>query len=211
MARPRLLDLLRLPPAEVLAHLEPDAPALEGVLFDDRLGDEVTEAELARAWRGSLYAGRLDRERLLRDYLREQAFRHRYSQLSGHPLCSEAATAFVLDGVTYPSVRRFYEALKVPDDERRARFVAGATRQEVGVGRGRADATFEYGGDAYPVGSRPHLQLVARAVSAKVAAHPAVVAALRATGRRFLYMGHHDSQPLGRAMPFALMVERLRL
>ncbi len=129
--------------------------------------------------------------------------------ISGGSLCSQARTPFVLDGVTYPTLQRFYEALKAPAGPLRARFVAGATRRELGLGRGHVGATFDYGGATIAVGAPAHLQLIARAVSAKVAAHPEVKRELRATGRARLYMG--ADQPLGKSMPFALMVERLRL
>lgn len=77
--------------------------------------------------------------------------------------------------------------------------------------RGDADTGFAYGDETIAVGSLPHHQLIARAVSAKVAASTEVRAELVATGRARLVMGGAFSQPLGRVMPFALMIERLRL
>ena len=135
---------------------------------------------------------------------------HKLILVSGLFLSSQAGTPFHLDGVEYPTLRRFYEALKVPED-RRARFVAGATRRELALGRGHQDATFGYSGHEIAVGSLEHCQLVARAVSAKVAAHAAVRGELARTGRARLVMGGPTSQPLGRVTPFALMIERLRL
>jgi hypothetical protein len=97
------------------------------------------------------------------------------------------------------------------DELPRLRFVAGASRRELGLGRGHHDASFAYGDCTIAVGSLEHGQLVARAVSAKVAAHEAVRRELARTGRARLIMGWQMSEPLGRVTPFALMIERLRL
>jgi len=129
--------------------------------------------------------------------------------ISGGTLQSGAPMPFALDGVLYPTLRVFYESLKIPEGQLRMRFLAGEKRGALGVGRGSADRAFTYAGETIAVGSPAHLQLIARAVSAKVAAHDGVRRELAASGDARLYMGHAASQPLGRVMPFALMIERL--
>ena len=202
--------ILRMTPADALAHIDPFDPRLDGELYMHQAPDrEVTEDDV-RAWVGnrrwpptseqamrSLTTARLREER-------------KVILISGMYLSSQAATPFTLDDVLYPSLRSFYESLKVPT-ELRARFVAGASRRELGLGRGHHDASFAYGDRTIAVGSLEHGQLVARAVSAKVAAHEAVRGELARTGRARLVMGWQMSQVLGRVTPFALMVERLRL
>jgi hypothetical protein len=207
--------VVRLSPAEALEHVDPDDGDLEGVLYVRQVADHpITEDEIAR------YAKRIGqfgtseqrqaRARASLTFARLMTEGKRM-RISGGQLCSEARLAFELDGVTYPSIHVFYDALKIPAGELRTRFVAGAKRSELGVGRGHGAGGFRYGDAEIEVGSRAHLRLIARAVSAKVAAHPAARNELAATKDAMLFMGGKGSQPLARAMPFALMVERLRM
>ncbi|MBA3821008.1 MAG: hypothetical protein H0X17_19130 [Deltaproteobacteria bacterium] len=211
MTEVSIASVLRKSPADALAELDPFDPRLEGVLYapqDIDVSDADVDAFLARnrylqhgpdarhVARRAVTAGRL-------------AIHGKTQLISGEPLATEAATPFALDGVTYPSLQVFYEALKFPDDER-AGYLADPTIR-LRRRRGRREGQFSYGGAAIEVGSLPHYQLIARAVSAKVEAHATVRAALVATGRARLKMGNAYSQPLGRIVPFAYMVERSRL
>ncbi|MDQ3370497.1 MAG: hypothetical protein M3680_34185 [Myxococcota bacterium] len=211
MTEVAIASALRKPPADALAELDPFDPRLEGVLYASQLvdvSDADVDAFLARnrylqhgpdarhVARRAVTAGRL-------------ALQGKTQMITGEPLATEAATPFELDGATYPSLHVFYEALKFSDDER-AGYVADPTIR-LRRRRGRREGSFTYRGAAIEVASLPHYQLIARAVSAKVAAHATVRAALAATGRARLKMGTAYSQPLGRIVPFAYMVERDRL
>jgi hypothetical protein len=115
----------------------------------------------------------------------------------------------VLDGESYASAARFYYALKIPEGElRRASASSALSSSDLRALVRRHGASFTYQGAEIEVGSVEHLQLAARATEAKMAAHGAAREALRKTGHALQYMGSPQSQPLGRAMPFALMVER---
>ena len=196
--------IVRMTPAEALAHIDPSDSRLNGELYIDDPAATDAEVEWVRktgstGWWSApkpAHTG-LPRSHTPRHYV------------SRGLLSSEAVTPFVLDGDTYPSVRRFYGSLKVPEGEARARFVGGDPSVVKVKRGGRADATFRYHGATLTVGSLTHLQLIARAVSAKVGAHAGVRAELVATGRARLTMG--KLAPLGHVMPFALMIERLRL
>lgn len=205
-----LSQILRMPPAEALRYIAPDDPRLDGALHIEQTPDEpITDEQIERERKRGLYQWHPDRTAMIRYYLSHRATADKRQLISGGTLASEARTELTLDGVTYKSVLSFYWALKVPEGEPRARFVAGTPWRELKVPRGRAGSSFTYGGEPITVGSLEHLRLIARAVSAKVAAHPAVRQELRATGRARLTMG--ADQPLGKVMPFALMLERLHL
>jgi predicted NAD-dependent protein-ADP-ribosyltransferase YbiA (DUF1768 family) len=197
-------------PADALAHVDPFDPRLDGALYVRQVPDRAVTDDDVNVWlgkRGSMPTKAQAMHALVAARLGEE---HKVILVSGLWLSSQAETAFSLDGVEYPTLRRFYEALKMPEDVR-ARFVAGTTRRELGLGRGHHDATFSYADREIAVGSLAHSQLIARAVSAKVAAHAQVRSELARTGRARLVMGGPTSQLLGRITPFALMVERLRL
>jgi hypothetical protein len=70
---------------------------------------------------------------------------------------------------------------------------------------------FRYLGEEVSVNSVQHGVLVARATEAKVQAHAEVRQALAATGTTRLAAGDPMAGAIGRWMPFALMVLRLRL
>jgi hypothetical protein len=209
MSSPGLAAILRMTPADALARIDPFDARLDGELYTRQLPDRAVTDDDVRAWIAK--RPMTTQEQAVRSLtaarLREE---HKVILVSGMYLSSQAATPFTLDGIDYPSLRTFYDALKVPLDLR-ARFVAGASRRDLGLGRGHHDATFAYDGHAIAVGSLEHRRLVARAVSAKVAAHEPVRRELARTGRARLIMGWQNSQPLGRVTPFALMIERLRL
>jgi hypothetical protein len=184
----RLRTQLRTRPIdELCARLDPFDPALEGPLYAPQV---PPDAPTLRGW---------ERTRALRRA-------GLLVNVSGDPLCSEARAAFVLDGVECASVCCFYEALKHGPAERAA-IAAGAAPPRRPPARRRS---FEYAGREIAVDSVEHGVLVARATAAKVEAHPAVRRALAATGEARLYIGDPHSQVLGRYMPLALMLLRLR-
>lgn len=196
---------------ELCVRVDPFEPGLADVLYDEPVtrGTYDAEADAAEAARHGLDVGFHSRwlhARRLRDEGR--------TVLVGGPwLASEAPTPFELDGRHYASVAAFYAALKLRDDD--------PEREAVARGRGGRSRrirpawrdAFEYDGRRVAIGSPMHGGLVARATEAKVAAHAEVRRALATTGRSLLYMGGRygrGPQALGRYMPFALMVLRLR-
>jgi len=204
--------ILRRPAAEAIAELDPFDARLDGTLYIAQVCDRpVTDQDVAdhvatyRIQRPPLRGTDLERYRtsLTLARLRTEG----KSLLVGDgTLSTEASTPFVLAGIEYPSLRLFYEALKL-DPEQRAAFLAEPSR----ITRRRRAAAFGYRGMTIAVGSTSHLQLIAEATSAKVDAHAQVRRDLRATGRARLFMGTVHSQPLGRVVPFAYMIERQRL
>lgn len=207
MTPARLRDRLLTRPIAELCREDPLGPAWEGVLYEAQIpGTPPDEAELRRfAAQHHLDLPRHREREVQRALLAEG----RRCLISGAPLSSESHTPFALDGATYLSVWTFYAALKLPEGapERAAAALGALTRRPRCGGRDR----FVYAGETIAVGSPAHGALVARATEAKVAAHAHVREALLRTGRARLFMGDAGSGALGRYMPFALMVLRLRL
>lgn len=193
--------------ADIVARFTVDDPELEGSLYAPQ---SVTltptqEAELAAA--AARY--RVDPARYRLQYVaRTRLTVGQQTLVSGRPLASESPTPFELDGLHYASVASFYHSLKLPEGDPRRAAVA---RGERGRRRSGGRVTFDYRGQEFAVGSRDHGLLIARATAAKVRAHEHVRHALLATGASLLYMGDTHSQALGRYMPFALMILRLRV
>lgn len=204
--------LLRRPYAEVLAALEPEDPAWEGVLYMPQRPAAIPSDAEVDAWRARTpFTRDAARRAMAMSAMRREGV---LLLVSGDPLRSESPTPFTLDGERYASVASFYHALKIPegDPERRRIAEAEADWSLTRRTRRHRGARLSHRGTTIAVGSSEHLALVARATAAKVAEHAHVREALRATGRGRLEMGTGArSQALGRAMPFALMVERMRL
>jgi hypothetical protein len=183
--------------SELAAHVDPSDPTLEGVLYDPQaveLTPTARAALLREPWR-------------LAGVLREAG---RLIGISGGPLSSSEPAEFTLDGRTYASVWWFYQALKLAEgDPLRAAAAAGCAgpRRVKPAHRG----WFEYGDEQLDVGSRRHGELILRATAAKVLAHRGVQDALAASGSARLLAGGVGSTALGRYMPLALMVMRLKL
>lgn len=205
-----LRALLRTCPlAELCARCDPLDAAWEGELYAVQepppLDLAAVDREAARhGFEREWYRGLASRRGLLAAGL--------LRQVSGEPLCSEAEAPFELDGRRYRSVACFYQALKLAeDDPRRGALAEG---RWTGSRRGPRPArrgVFTYAGQELAVDSPGHRALVGRATEAKALAHAHVRGALAATGSSRLFMGDAGSGALGRTMPFALMVLRLRL
>lgn len=187
------------PVATVCAKIDPFDPALEGPLYAPQVVPD-DEAEVRRQASFSGHASEYARA-----WSRTRCLRHAQLliNVSGDPL--GAPTPFVLDGLECASVWSFYQALKLDGDERVA-VAAGRRNHRPGPLRD----SFEFAGETITVDSVADGVLVARATEAKVRAHDRVRRALAATGAARLYMGGPRSQVLGRYMPFALMLLRLR-
>lgn len=198
----RLRERLRERPlAALCAELDPFDPALAGPLYAPQVVPDDDDEDRRLAGHSG-YAGGSALA-----WARTRRLRHAnlLINVSGDPLASQAPTRFRLDGLECTSVASFYQALKRDGDER----IAGAA----GYHHRRAPArdSFVYAGERIAVNSAAHGVLVARATEAKVLAHEHVRRALAATGTARLYMGGPYSQALGRYMPLALMLLRLRL
>lgn len=192
---------------EALVAADPQSPGWEHVLYEAQVlaghYDPVEDERFARSYG----LGRDSYERWIRHRrLRNEG---RLWLVSGAPLSSETRAAFELDGARYVSVRAFYDSLKVDDELTRAAIAAGVYEGPRGRIQRPRPAPFRYRDHSVDLGSIEHCSLVARATEAKVRAHADVRAALLATGHARLYMGAFT--PLGRSMPFALMVLRERL
>lgn len=116
-----------------------------------------------------------------------------------------AATAFELDGERYASVEGFWQSLKSDSDADRRRVAALS-----GSEAKRAGSAVEYGatvthrGEAIPVGTWAHWQLMAKACAAKFAQDFEARSALLATGTRPLV---HKVRKDSRTIPGAIMAE----
>lgn len=193
--------------AEICERHDPFDRALEGALYASQRVSLSAEQEAAARQIAARWGLRPELQRQWMD-ARQLVAEGKSRSVVGAPLGSESVAPFSLDGREYNSVWSFYQSLKLQDgDPGRAAVASGARRR---VGR-TGDRSFGYGGQLIAVNSVEHGVLVARATEAKVRAHEHVQRALLATGAARLYMGDPGSQALGRYMPFALMVMRLKL
>jgi predicted NAD-dependent protein-ADP-ribosyltransferase YbiA (DUF1768 family) len=102
----------------------------------------------------------------------------------GRLMSNFAATPFTLDGRRYASVEGFYVALKLPDEESRAKAAALSGPEAYAFGRTSTLKETEYMGRRFALGGPEHHALIARAIRAKLAAHPDLARAFAATHPR---------------------------
>jgi hypothetical protein len=190
--------------AEIFARYDPNDSECEGALYEMQTPTITEEFEKDRLRFIARLSPEAQRQWMFRARLLDEG---KLRMVSGGPLSSESVAPFVLDGRECRSVWAFYQSLKLPEGDPGR---AAAARGEHGR-IGRKGASFRYRGEEIAVNSVAHGVLVARATEAKVLAHEHVQQALAATGMCRLYIGTSSSQALGRYMPFALMVMRLRV
>ncbi|MGQ0674516.1 MAG: NADAR family protein [Rhodospirillales bacterium] len=111
----------------------------------------------------------------------------------GRRMSNFAAAPFTLDGRRYASVEGFYVGLKFADAASRVRAAALAGREAYEFGKSSALTETEYGGRRFALGSAEHHVLIARAIRAKLAAHPDLARAFAATHPRPIV--HVTAQP----------------
>jgi predicted NAD-dependent protein-ADP-ribosyltransferase YbiA (DUF1768 family) len=195
-----MLSILRRPTEQIVRERLLAADDGAGVLWSVEAEEVVELSALgAIAWEG-------------RDDKPAEA---RYDWTGLNLLCNAAPTAFNLNDERFHSVDSFAEALKFPEGtpEREAcamAAVVGAKR----LARRIRGKEFTYRDQRIAVGSPEHEAVLAAALSAKVAQHPDVRAALRETGSARLVFPLSYSRhpgPLARVTPVALMIERWRL
>lgn len=150
---------------------------------------------------------------------RAEACREPINVHSGNPdprisiIANFAPTPFTLDGVRYACVEAFWQSLRFPPEERpRLAALDGAAAK-------RASDAHPYGshvhyrGEAIPVGTHAHWQLMRRACEAKFAQNDEARAALLETGDRpLVHRVRRDSTSIpGVVMAEIWMVLRSRL
>ena len=97
-------------------------------------------------------------------------------------LCNWAPTTFALAGQKYASIDSFYHALKFPEgSQARQECALAEPRLSKQVARRVRAKAFTHEGLTIHVGSAEHRRLFARALCAKIAQHPEVQKALKAT------------------------------
>jgi predicted NAD-dependent protein-ADP-ribosyltransferase YbiA (DUF1768 family) len=115
-----------------------------------------------------------------------------------------APTPFMLDGAHYACVEAFWQALRFsPDERERIAAMDGATAKRESV-RYPYGASVTYDGQAIPVGTYEHWQLMRRACKAKFEQNENARAALLGTGTRPLV---HLVRPDSRTIPGVVMAD----
>jgi predicted NAD-dependent protein-ADP-ribosyltransferase YbiA (DUF1768 family) len=111
----------------------------------------------------------------------------------GRLMSNFARTPFVLDGVEYASIEGFYVALKFLDPIKRAKVsrLYGSVVKQMGK-KSRIERTC-YGGEWFAFGSDAHVELIKRAIRAKLRAYPDIARAFAATDPRPII--HDTSHP----------------
>ena len=90
----------------------------------------------------------------------------------GRAMSNFAAAPFTLDGRRYASVESFYVGLKFPDEESRAKAAAMSGPAAYSFGKSGTLKETDYAGRRFALGGPEHHALIARAIRAKLAAHP---------------------------------------
>jgi predicted NAD-dependent protein-ADP-ribosyltransferase YbiA (DUF1768 family) len=195
-----MLSILRRPTEQIVRERLLPAADAAGVLWSVE-PEEVLELSAlgAMAWEG-------------RD---DKPAEPRYDWTGFNLLCNAAPTAFDLNDERFYSVDSFAEALKFPEGtpEREACALAAALEAKRLARRIRGKE-FVYRDQKIAVGSSEHEAVLAAALTAKVAQHEEVRAALRETGSaRLVFPLSYSRHPgaLAKVTPLALMIERWKL
>lgn len=116
-----------------------------------------------------------------------------------------AETPFEFDGRRYASVEGFWQGLKLPSDEDRARIAALSGHAAKAAGPAvRPGDRFVYEGREITVGTIDHWELMERACAAKLEQHEAARKALLSTGTRPL---EHKVAVDSRTIPGIVMAD----
>jgi predicted NAD-dependent protein-ADP-ribosyltransferase YbiA (DUF1768 family) len=100
---------------------------------------------------------------------------------------------FTLDGRRYATVESFYVGLKFPDEATRVKLAAMTGPEAFALGKASTLKETEYGGRRFPLGGPEHHALIARAIRAKLQAHPALAREFASTHPRPIV--HLTGQP----------------
>lgn len=112
----------------------------------------------------------------------------------GRLMSNFAHTPFTLDGLEYASVEGFYVALKFLEPAKRAKVsrLYGPVVKQMGK-KSKIERSC-YGGEWFAFGSQDHVELIKRAIRAKLDAHPHIACAFAKTAPRPIIhdTGHPD-------------------
>ena len=128
----------------------------------------------------------------------------RSDEAVGRLMSNFAHTPFMLDGAEYASVEGFYVALKFLDPAKRAKMARlhGAVVKRMGK-KSKNERTW-YGGEWFAFGSEAHIELIKRAIRAKLDAHPDVARAFVATLPRPIVHDTGHPEPADSEFPAAV-------
>lgn len=127
----------------------------------------------------------------------------------GRLMSNFAPTPFVLDGVEYASVEGFYVSLLFLEDEKRdkVRKLYGVVVKNMGK-KSKLTETC-YNGETFALGSDKHVELIKRAIRAKLEAHPAIATAFVATSPRSIVHDCGHPEPEDTVFPASVFVRIL--
>lgn len=127
----------------------------------------------------------------------------------GRLMSNFAPTPFTLDDVEYGSVEGFYVSLLFLEEEKRAkvRKLYGIVVKNMGK-KSKLTETC-YGGESFALGSDKHVELIKRAIRAKLEAHPELAAAFVATSPRPLTHDCGHPEPEDTVFPASVFVRIL--
>jgi predicted NAD-dependent protein-ADP-ribosyltransferase YbiA (DUF1768 family) len=123
----------------------------------------------------------------------------------GRLMSNFAATPFEFDGRRYASVEGFYVGLKFADEESRAKAARLSGPEAYAFGKHSTPKETEYGGRRFALGGPEHHALIARAIRAKLAAHPDLARAFAATHPRPIVHVTREPERPGTFMPAAAL------
>ncbi len=127
----------------------------------------------------------------------------------GRLMSNFAPTPFTIDGVEYASVEGFYVSLLFLEDEKRekVRKLYGIVVKNMGKKSKLTETT--YGGETFALGSDKHVELIKRAIRAKLEAHPAIATAFVATDPRPIVHDCGHPEPEDTVFPASVFVRIL--
>lgn len=127
----------------------------------------------------------------------------------GRLMSNFAPTPFTMDGVEYASVEGFYVSLLFLEDEKRdkVRKLYGVVVKNMGK-KSKLTETC-YNGETFALGSDKHVELIKRAIRAKLEAHPAIATAFVATSPRPIVHDCGHPEPEDTVFPASVFVRIL--
>lgn len=127
----------------------------------------------------------------------------------GRLMSNFAPTPFTMDGVEYASVEGFYVSLLFLEDEKRdkVRKLYGIVVKNMGK-KSKLTETC-YNGETFALGSDKHVELIKRAIRAKLEAHPAIATAFVATSPRPIVHDCGHPEPEDTVFPASVFVRIL--
>lgn len=119
----------------------------------------------------------------------------------GRRMSNFAAAPFTLDGRRYVSVESFYVGLKFLDEKSRAKAADMPGPAAYSFGKSSALKETEYMGRRFALGGPEHHALIARAIRAKLVAHPDLARDFASTHPRPIVHATAEPERPGTFMP----------